>query len=444
MSTTTLVRGRRHVTPTEIASLRAEPVTWPTVSIALLCALAVALPSGAITAMNLYFLALAGVLAMFSRQPIDAPLKALWWMFGSMIVVGLAAGLGTAVSTYEYLKDAWYVSNAAVIITVGFVLGRMVDDVARGLRAFIIGGVVVALGHLMWFALHPELLAFKATTIRSISGTGYYAAGLACLLLLLHWDRWQEDLRLSPWAGGAALLLCAVSVVFSFSRTLTLVMLLGAMAASGFFARREWLRVGVLLLVLLGGLLVLRETVDTTSVQGRNSFVGKLARSLDELQPTERMSVKEINLNWRGYETARAIATWRSGNAAQLLFGQGFGSTVDLGMFQNLSRNPRDAVRYIPIFHNGYVYVLVKTGLVGLVLYVAALVLLYRQGRRHALADDAARRRHGRLLQACALVLAFTTWVVAGAFNKFDLFAFLLVAGFLLAILRRGAEHGSA
>jgi hypothetical protein len=435
MSTTVLPRGRRYLTPAELASLRVDPVTWPTVSIALLCALAVMLPSGAITAMNLYFLLLAGLLALLRRQPIDAPLKTLWWLFGTMIAVGLAAGVATADSMYEYFKDAWYVSNAVVIITVGFVLARLVDGTERGLRAFVIGGVLVALGHLMWFALHPQLLTFKATTIRAISGTGYYAAGLACLLLLLHWGRWREDLRLSGWAGGAALLLCGLSVVLSFSRTLTIVMLIGALAASGFFARREWLRVGLLLAALFVGLLVLRETVDTTSAEAKNSFVGKLARSLDELRPTERMSVKEINDNWRGYEAARAVATWRSGNAAQLLFGQGFGAQVDLGMFQNLTRNPRDAVRYIPIFHNGYVYVLVKTGLAGLALYVAALLVLYLQGRRHARSEVPARRRHGRLLQACALVFAFTTWVVAGAFNKFDLFAFLLMTGFLLATL---------
>jgi hypothetical protein len=430
-----MTRGRRHLTPAEIANLRVETVAWPSVSIVLLCALAVALPPGAITAMNLYFLGLVALLVLLQRRPIEAPLERLWQLFGAMIVVGLAAGIGTSASLYEYFKDAWYVSNAAVIITVGFVLARQADGVERGLRAFVIAGVVVALGHLMWFAMHPQLLTFKATTIRSISGTGYYACGLACLLLLLHWGRWREDLRLSPWSGGTALFLCSLSVVLSFSRTLTLVMLVGGLAAAGFFARREWLRVGMLLLAVLAGLLVLREAVDTTSVQARNSFVGKLARSLDEMQSFERMSVKEINDNWRGYETQRAVATWRSGNAAQLLFGQGFGAMVDLGLFQNLTRNPRDAVRYIPIFHNGYAYVLVKTGLVGLALYVAALVLLYFHGRRHALAADPAERRHGRLLQGCALILAVTTWVVSGAFNKFDLFAFLLMTGYVLAAL---------
>jgi hypothetical protein len=440
----TFVRGRRHLSAVEIAAIQTDPISWPAVSIALLCCLAVVLPAGVVTGINLYFLALAALLVLLQRRPVDAPLKRLWWLFGAMILVGLIAGLAHTSTPYLYFKDAWYVSNAVVITTVGFALARAMNNAARGLRAFVVAGVLVAVGHLMWFALNPQLLSFTATTIRSFTGTGYYAPGLACLLLLLHWGRWREDLRLGAGAASVTLVLCGLSVALSFSRTLMVVMLIGGLAVGGFFARREWLRLGLLIVMVISVLVVLQDTVDTTSVQAKHSFVGKLARSLDELETTERMSKRQIDDNWRGYETARGLATWRSGNAAQLLVGQGFGAQVDLGLFQNLTRNPRDAVRYIPVFHNGYIYVLVKTGLVGLLLYAAALASIYVHGRRHACADDPAQRRHGRLLQCCAVVFAFTTWVVGGAFNKFDMFAFLLMTGFLLATLSRQEPRSTA
>lgn len=65
-------------------------------------------------------------------------------------------------------------------------------------------------------------------------------------------------------------------------------------------------------------------------------------------------------------------------------FGEGLGALVDLGLFESLTRDPRDAVRFIPIFHNGYVFVLVKAGLVGIALYLLVLTRLYLMGRRHA------------------------------------------------------------
>jgi len=71
---------------------------------------------------------------------------------------------------------------------------------------------------------------------------------------------------------------------------------------------------------------------------------------------------------------------------------------------------------------------------VGVLLYLGALWWMYRIGRRTAGggSDDPATLQ-GRALQGCVVVLAVSTWVVAGAFNKFDMFSFLMLIGFLLA-----------
>lgn len=451
----TATAGRRYLLATELAQAQAQTAWWPVFSIAALCLLAVVLPPGLLTGMNLYLLALALLMTVAARQPLPRPLLRLLAPFAAMLVAGLLAGFSA--DRYLLLKDAWYVSNPALLMAVGYVLARQMgdkagekaggnadnnaDNTARGLRAFVLGGALVAAGHLLWFVIHPELLRLQATQIRTISGTGYYATALACLVLAGHWGHWREELHLSASAGGVCGALCAASVLLSYSRTMALVVLLGGLAVAGFFSRREWLRVGLLVLAGLLLLLVLQATVDAGLAGGKTSFVGKLARSLDELRPSERMSLREINENWRGFETARAVAAWQAGAPAQWLVGQGFGAQVDLGLFQNLSRNPRDAVRFIPIFHNGYVFVLFKTGLLGLTLYGGAVAGIYLLGRRHAggVASDT-RRRQGRLLQACAVVLLVTTWVIGGAFNKFDLFAFMLMTGFLVATLSTPAR----
>ena len=90
--------------------------------------------------------------------------------------------------------------------------------------------------------------------------------------------------------------------------------------------------------------------------------------------------------------------------------------------------------RFIPILHNGYAYLLVKGGAVAVILFGYVLLWLYRVGREIVILEPSRFvSAPARVLQAVALSLALTTWIVAGVFNKLDMFPFLLAAGFLLA-----------
>jgi O-antigen ligase len=244
---------------------------------------------------------------------------------------------------------------------------------------------------------------------------------------------------LPTWAASFCLMLNSTSLVLSFSRTLALVFVVGALAVCGFFARRVLWRVTLLAVVLLTAVFVVRNVVDPDSIEARTTQIGKFGRVIEEVWITERMSRSQIDDNWRGYEAARALGQWAEGGPPRWLFGEGLGSLVDLGMFQTLTRDRRDAVRFIPIFHNGYMTVLVKTGLVGICLYLAFLVRLYGV-RRRAGSDDVASPtyRLGRLMQACAATLAVSTAVWFGTFHKFDLLPVLLLIGFLLSQLAPG------
>ena len=430
---------RRYFSAVELAQMGPQAISWPAVSIAFLCAFAVLAPPGLVSGMNFYLLALVALPWLTTVRNIENSLLWVLLPFVLLIVIGLLGGVGA--DRYLYLKDAWYCSNPATIIAVGYALGRLLQETRRGLKAFVFGGTMAALAHLTWFALHPDLLLRAATQIRSVAGTGYYPTALAVVVLLGCLGKWKERLGIQPAVGTVCLMLCLISVVFSFSRTMTLVVAIGWLGVAGFFTRREWLRIGLLAVSLIAIVFALQAAVDTASARSQRSFIGKLARSFDEMRTSKNMTVREVNENWRGYETAQAVDSWASGNALQLMFGRGFGAQVDMGLFQKLTRNPREAVRFIPVFHNGYVYLLVKTGFVGVALFLGAMGSLYLLGRRAAGADAADDARfEGRLLQTCVVVLLLTTWVISGTFNKTDMFAFLLLAGFLLAARSRGRQ----
>ena len=50
-------------------------------------------------------------------------------------IFGLASGIGN--ENYLYFKDAWYILNPILVLSVGYILYGSRPDVARGLRAFI-------------------------------------------------------------------------------------------------------------------------------------------------------------------------------------------------------------------------------------------------------------------------------------------------------------------
>jgi hypothetical protein len=416
--------------------------SWPAVSIVLLVIIAAIFPPGLLTGMNLYLLLLALIVWLNSREPFDQDLLRVISPFFLIIAIGLAVGVGA--ERYLYLKDAWYVSNPAVIISVGYVLFRCMPDLPQGLRAFVLGGTLLALLHLTKFAINPELLSLSAGALRSEAGTGYYAPALAVMILFAYRGSWTEGLKLPRWAALHCFLICSLAVLASFSRTMLIVVLIGGLASLGVFARREWLRIGVSFAIVLLVLAILRGSLDVDSNETSKSFLGKLARTTEELTVNEYSDLKSINLNWRGYETARALNYYSSGRPQELLFGYGFGAQLDIGLFMPLGSGPngeRTPVRLVPILHNGYAYLLVKGGVSALALFGYTLFCLYRLGRRGAvsLVRDFSTQS-SRLLQAVAITLSFTTWVIAGVFNKLDMFPFLMLAGVLLAALTRKVE----
>lgn len=441
-----MASARLHYTTVELMALPAAPTPrWPALSMAFLCLAALLLPPGLVTALNLYLVALAVLVLLARRQGLPAELGAVVWPFLALIVLAFLRGLGA--ETYVFLRDGWYFSNPVLVMLVGYVLGRQVDDAARGLRALVLAGTLVAAMHLLWFVLFPALLALRASELRSVTGSGYFAPVVAALILLGHVRHWRTGLRLPPAVAWPCLLINLASAALAFSRTLTVVLLAGALAVAGFFARRELLRSAVLVLVLLAAVLLARSAVPPDSREAKTSLVGKFGRVFEELRVTQDLRPQEIQDNWRGYETARAVGQWAAGGPARWFLGEGLGALVDLGLFESLTRDPRDAVRFIPIFHNGYVFVLVKAGLVGMVLYLLVLTRLYLLGRRHAGAENPAPTRQlGRLLQACAVSLVISTGIFFGAFHKFDLLPVMLLSGYLIAVLAAGgaAARGTA
>jgi len=415
---------------------------WPAASIFLLVVMSAILPPGLLTGMNIYLLILAFIAWLASKKPLNSDLVRVVAPFFLILIIGLIIGAGSDI--YIYLKDAWYTSNAAIIFCTGYVFFQNKPDTARGLKAFIFGGTLVSLIYIIHIILNPELFSLSAAELRESAGTGYYAPALSFSILCCYFKKWDSGLKINKSTGYICLLVCLLSIILSFSRTIFFVAIFGAFAAAGIFSRKEVSRILLLLIFGIALILTLRMTIDTNSEEATKSFIGKMARTTEELTIQNYNDLRSINLNWRGYETSRALIYYSSGSPLNWLFGYGFGAQVDLGLMMPLGSGPkgeRTPIRFVPILHNGFAYLLIKGGLVAVGLFLSTIYHLYMLGRRKSNANDAGdSKSSGRLLQSVAISLAFTTYLIAGVFNKLDMFPYLLITGFLIGSLSQSRE----
>jgi hypothetical protein len=342
--------------------------------------------------------------------------------------------VGIDADRYSYAKDIWYVTNPALTMCAGFVLYRASPEAGRGLRAFVIGGTVLGIFAIVPFIHQPALLMLRANDIRQELGTGDYAPVLALTVLFSCRNDFKNMLGIPRWAARVCMLICLSGMVLSFSRTIVIVGFIGLLAAVGVFARRAWLKVLIALVLSIIVIASLRLSVDVNSSDVKSTFIGKLARSFDEITVHEYFGERDRNENWRGYETARVLHEYSAFEPWRWIVGRGFGAQLDLRLWMPLGENGAP-MRYVPIMHNGYMYLLFKGGAFSVSMFLVSLWTLLAIGRGSTSANEPTTLICARLMQGIAISLLFTTWVIAGAFNKVDMYPYLLSAGYLCGYL---------
>ncbi|MDX1470729.1 MAG: hypothetical protein R3213_04475, partial [Flavobacteriaceae bacterium] len=125
--------------------------------------------------------------------------------------------------------------------------------------------------------------------------------------------------------------------------------------------------------------------------------------------------------HWRAYEASRAIGQLNEKGFWSWTFGLGAGSLVDLEFYAPLSNDPK-GMRYISIMHNGYVFVLFKTGILGILFYLLFLFLNYIAYRNTKHLHPAL----ANMIFGIVLYFLFTSLVINGIYNLSDTTTLLL------------------
>ncbi|MXO64156.1 O-antigen ligase family protein [Altericroceibacterium endophyticum] len=285
-----------------------------------------------------------------------------------LIPLGLiVTASGDLDSLVVILRSFFYIAFPLILLTTGLLLSAHIPRSEVYFRAIIQAGVILALFYICKaITADPEISATRAD-FRETIGHGYAVCAIAAALCIARFPAVQ-----SPKASAIlTLLLTAGSLLLSGSRAHLLT--LGVLAALLlFWCAGKWRNIALGL--GSAGFLFLLTTPAVQDIGGVHSATPKHQHAvLGELQPTSYSSRREIQQNWRGFETALSFDFVVSEGISAQLFGLGWGKEVPLLMSIKLGAERQ---RAIGKFHNIYSHLMVRGGLTGLLLYALQIALL--------------------------------------------------------------------
>lgn len=377
------------------------------------------LPAGPFTAV---IAALCLLLATLSPGDVNRNAFKLAAPFLVMMLYGVAMSGGN--ESYDVGKDIWYISKLCLCLILGFQLGMRTRDGERTLRFLVLFAVLTSLWSIALYLSYGYEIADPVTGDQTATSR-IPLLGLIAIPFLLEHLRRSESRHFPAIIGALGVI--GVAIILSNSRT-TVLIALGLVATwAGLLA--SWRRaIFAVALAVAVGFAIWPFLPAYTG--GDLTITVKWRRSIEELLFTDSFDARQMLLNWRGFEAYNAQLKFNHSNIINKIFGSGAGATVDLG--QSVDMGMGMNYRFIPILHNGFYYILIKYGLLGIAIYTVSILKFINWGR---VGLTNSHNFYDRLLRGIVLSIFLSTTVITGLFNKTELHGITIMTAWLVAYL---------
>jgi hypothetical protein len=312
---------------------------------------------------------------------------------------------------YLILKDFYYFSVPFLFILAGIVLACRLE-IEHFLKTLVYAGLItsvlvtgISVSYMGFSALFDPYSAHYAVGIVGAPGP---PMGLACLLFT-----WKFNVKLfKPHWFKLFMAVNAFGIYMCASRTYFIIMVCFALLLVADKVKRIWIIPTIFFVVVVIALI----PTDIFQATSSETFMSKLLGSFNELKMGDYNTEQDINMKYRGYESFMALKSYMEGNTKDWIFG-GLGKTVDLKTFVRLGEDTD--FQFIPVLHNGWLYLLVKTGIAGVLTYLIVFFgLIIKNWRKYA--DNTAKpaiRLFAALSIGCVFSLLLTNYIVTALFN---------------------------
>ena len=282
-------------------------------------------------------------------------------------------------------------------------------------QTIIYTGFFIAIAHLI--ILFIAVVFYKAVTVNDIRFYGGYFSDFEVysLIICLFYKKFEIKI---PFKN---ILLIGIIIGFSsfmyLARTNFIQFIILFLAMKGFFVLDKK-SITIIASLILAGILAYSAILYINPRRNGHGLEALLYKI--KIAPTEpfktkinRDDWKDFNDNYRSYENIMTVRQVTKEGTGSVTFGQGIGAQIDLK--QKVWLGDME-LRYISILHNGFMTIFLKSGLLGLFIYLISIFLLFRK----SYSEVPIVRTIDLLLLGTGIFLFFSNWVFMGVYNLLD------------------------
>ena len=338
-----------------------------------------------------------------------------------LLILLFVGFIGTIINGYDksqIIKDFFHFLKPVLGILIGYLFYKKIDNYLLFIKNVILAGFISAIIHFIILIFFADLSTGSVNSLREFSRDNFLE--LTSLFFLVGFKKiYKKNIDLKY--NKIYLLVLILSCSLYLSRTMFLVSFVFIFSIFGYTKfNLKGLKIILVFMVAIGLFYTYLFSVKIDrNKAGIESFLYKVKIAPSELFNTkiDRENHKDLWDHWRGYEAKRALVLMED-KPISYIIGTGFGSLVNL-KFKAPLDGEKKGMKYISELHNGYVYVLYKTGFFGLLIYFFFLISLYKEIYKKEVFETV-------FISAIGIIYLITTLTITGLFNNRDVFVFIL------------------
>lgn len=343
-------------------------------------------------------------------------------IFFAVFFIAIIVSLFFQHDLYFVIRDVTYLLKPISGLLLGYQLFH--KSIKNPFQFLVYAGVSIASYHLILVGYGFIFAGAKSVSQIREHG-GYFNDFEVYTLIILIFGK-QLNLHFNKQKHILFLIILTVSSFFYLARTNFIQFVILFMALKGLLIinKRAIIVLSLVLFLTISGYTAVYYYNPIRKGKAIDEFLYKIKMAPSEAFSTKinREDWKKFNDNYRSYENIRTIQQLSHNNA--ILFGEGIGSQVDLRQKVYLGDMQ---LRFISILHNGFMIVILKSGFLGLSIYLFSIFYFFKKNKY----SNETLQNINYLFVGTGVFLIVSNWVFLGFYNLIDTKSLLI--GFLFA-----------